>query len=218
MVLKNDQPKKKDFLRILAILFLIILPSLVVLLGASFFYRRVVEEEPGEEAIVFIEPSQALENKSEYKDQHLTLRGKVSQEPVVCEKVECPEDDPCCGCKQERNLIIADAGTVIVQETAWRLRLLDQEGKALCQREPGNCEYLCSGWEEGSVYDVTGTFWAEPPPPGSGWRMYMDFYFEVEEKSLVRKTGITDLPRRIIKGIGELFEQVKQSASYYVLP
>lgn len=220
----TQKPKrldKKNVLKLLAIVFTVILPALLIAIGVFIFYKtNIVREWPKEEMVELtpgaLRPTQLLENKYKYKDQKLTIVGKVSQEPMVCERKECPKEDPCCGCKSERNLIISDAEAVVVQESVWRLRLLGPEGKTFCQRIHNSCNYECPGWEIGGVYEVKGTFFAEPPPPGTGWRIYFDFYFEAEEKRLIKKTGILDVPRRFFKGIQELIQQLGTSG-YYIL-
>lgn len=204
---------------------LLILPVLLLLLGVLLLSNiksgtKIVETQPkekGELELGVLRPSQLLANRLKYKDQELTIRGKISQVAVVCERKECPKEDPCCGCKEERNLIIIDAERVFVKETTWQLRLLSPGGKAFCQRLPNSCKYDCPGWEMESVYDVSGTFFAEPPPQGTSWRMFFDFYFEVEEKSLVEETEVVGLPERLFKGIQELIKKYLTSGSY-VLP
>lgn len=222
MALDLEEQDKKTTLELLIITFTILLPAILVVVGVLVFYKTniIKEVRPGEMVELqegTITPGQLLENRYKYKDQKLTLRGKISQEPIVCERKECPGEDPCCGCRPERNLIITDAGRVVVQESAWRLRLLGPGGSAFCQRLPNSCEYDCPGWEVEGVYDVTGTFFAEPPPVGTGWKVYFDFYFEVEDKRLVEKIGIADMPARFFKGIQELIEKIRTSAGYYIL-
>lgn len=218
---EEKKPTPKYILYLLVIIFTIIFPAVVIVFGAQLLYKTNIIQRPPKEEILETEkgalkPSQLLENRAKYKNQRLTLVGRVFQAPIVCERKECPKEDPCCGCQQERNLIISDAEAVIIEESIWRLRLLGPGEKAFCQRKPNSCEYECPEWKMDGIYEIKGTFFAEPPPSGTGWRMYFEFYFEVEEKRLIRKTDITEVPKRIFKGIQELIEKLRTSG-YYVL-
>jgi len=218
---KTKRVDTKNILKLLIIFFTVILPILFLLFGVWLFYktniiREVPEEEMAELEPDVLRPSQVLENKYKYKGQKLTIWGKISQAPMVCERKECPKEDSCCGCKPERNIVISDPEAVVVKETVWRLRVLGPSGQAFCKRLPNSCQYECPDWEMGSIYELKGIFFAEPPPRGTGWRIYFDFYFEVEEKKLIRKPGIIDIPKRFFKGIQELIQGLG-SSGYYIL-
>jgi len=162
-----------------------------------------------------ISPSEVLNKKSSYSGKKVTLRGRVVEAPVVCQKKDCPSDDACCGCPEERNLVILDEKNILTSQTKESLRLLDKEGKSFCQREKGSCRYQCGDWKEGGVYEVYGEFWAETPPPG--WTKSIDFYFKVEDKRLVKSLGIGGRANLFFQEIKNIIKNVRTSGSY-VLP
>jgi hypothetical protein len=61
-----------------------------------------------------ISPSEVLNKKSSYSGKKIILRGRVAEAPVVCQKKECPPDDACCGCPEERNLVLLDEKSILV--------------------------------------------------------------------------------------------------------
>lgn len=200
---------------------LVFLVALIIFFNiTNVRYRQYLEKGKEElkalgEALA---PSQVVENKAQYKGKELLIRGKVFQEPTVCEKKECPKEDPCCGCKQERNLVIADHDKAIQDKSIWRLRLMGPGAQAFCQRKENSCVYECPGWKMEAIYDVIGTFFAEPPPVGSGWKVYFDFYFEVENKELVKEESFLDWPGRVVESIKGFINKIRGSAEYYILP
>ena len=172
-----------------------------------------MEEESKVEAKLI--PSQVLSNKSAYNQQEITIRGRVSPEPVVCEKEECPLDDSCCGCPTERNLALFDAGKLLTSEEGG-LRMLDAStGKPLCTRQLKSCDYLCGDWIKGAIYDVSGKFYAQPPPPG--WKMSLEYYFQVEGKNLVKRVSFGESFGNLLSEIKEKLQNWRSSGQY-VLP
>jgi len=213
---------QNNLLKVFVVFFTLILPTVLLIAGIYIFYKtnRVKElVEEGEVGVIegALKPSQLLADRNKYKDQKLVLAGRVDQSPVTCERKDCPELDPCCGCPEERDLVMADAEKPLLKEPIWKLRLLDQDGRAFCQRKSGSCDYECPGWQIGDIYEVGGTFFAEPPPAGTGWRLYSDFYFQVESQSLVKKVSLLDLPGRLVRSAQELIKGLK-TTGYYVLP
>jgi len=162
-----------------------------------------------------ISPSEALNQKSSYSGKKITLRGRVAEAPVVCQKKECSPDDSCCGCPLERNLVLLDEKGILTSQTKEALRLLDREGKSFCRREKGSCRYQCEDWKKQGVYEIYGEFWAESPPPG--WGKSMDFYFKVEEKKLVVSLGLGAKINLLFQDIKNFFKSLKTSGEY-VLP
>lgn len=213
---------KNNLLKIFVVFFTVILPTVLLIVGIYIFYktnraREAVEEGGVEVAEGALKPSQLLENRDKYRDQKLVLTGRVDQSPVTCERKDCPKTDPCCGCPEERDLVMVDVDRPILKEPIWKMRLLDLNGRAFCQRKTGSCDYECPGWQTGDIYEVKGTFFAEPPPLGTGWRLYFDFYFQVESQSLVKKVSLLDLPGRLVRSVQELIKGLK-TTGYYVLP
>lgn len=174
-----------------------------------FLSQRDRPDGEGREGLV---PSEVLSHKADYNRQALVIRGKVSSEPVVCERENCPDSDPCCGCPNERDLLIADPGLVLTSKTKGRLKLVDYQRGSMCRRLPESCDYSCQDWVEGAVYDVEGMFFAEPPP--SGWRLSLEQYFEVEDKRLVRKVGLQEVLGNVLGEVMELFGQLGRPSSF----
>jgi hypothetical protein len=210
---------KRSLLIFLAILFSFILPLALLITGIFIFrktnlvIKRIPEEQiEREEGLT---PSQILANKSKYSQQKIAIRGRVVPEPVVCERKECPLDDSCCGCPSERNLAVNNPGQVLSSQEG-SLRLVEaQTGKAFCTRQAKSCDYLCGDWVKGAVYDVNGEFFAESPPPG--WKLSLNYYFQVESKELVKRVGLGESFGNFVNEIKEKFKSFKTSG-YYVLP
>lgn len=211
---------KRRLFIFLAVFFGFVLPLVLIIAGVIFFkitgppVKEVAETErmETEERLT---PSQILNNKFKYDKERLVMRGRVLTEPVVCERKECPSGDSCCGCPSQRDLVIVDSGTVMTSRTQGRLRLLDLVGSSLCQRRPSSCDYHCPDWVEGAIYDVGGTFSAQAPPPG--WKMSLEYYFQVEDKSLVQRTAIGESIGNAFREIREMVKDLGTSG-YYVLP
>jgi len=227
-VLKKVKPKgrlrKKTFLKLLVIIFTVVAPAILLLFSYFIFVKtKIVREELGGEMVgeevqtKILKPSQVLENKNQYMNKNLILRGRISQAPMICDRRDCPKQDPCCGCKAERNLIITDPDTIALKKTTWQMRLLDEKGRAFCQRVINSCDYRCPGWQMGDLYKVRGTFFAEPPPRGSGWRLYFDFYFQVNEKEKVKAIGPVEKAKMIFQDLQKTIKNFKTSGQY-VLP
>jgi len=211
---------KQIFLRFLEFALFFIIP-LILLITSVFIIRKVgqIREKLPDEKIETetkkdLIPSQILNNKSKYSQESITVRGKISFEAVVCERKECPAEDTCCGCPLMKDVVISDAGAVFTPKTKSRLKLLDTKGKSFCQREKSSCDYNCGDWISGAVYDVDGVFYAEPPPPG--WKLSLDFYFQVKDKELIKKTGFKDLIGNVLEEIVGLVGKIK--APTYILP
>ena len=217
---KVDKSTREKILKFLIIFSTVILPGTLMVGIVLYSFKgssggtgkgETFETEEG-----VIKPNQLLENRNKYDGQEMVLLGRVEQAPVTCEKKDCPSSDSCCGCPPERNLVVNDPEKILTQEAPWRLRLLDSGGNAFCQREEGSCDYQCPGWEVGKVYELQGTFLAEPPPRGTGWRMFFSFYFEVEEKELSGEGGLIQKPAALFNGIKDLISKFRTSG-YYVL-
>lgn len=208
--------KKRRTLVILSILFLLVFPAVLVIFSALWLRQTWIRPEVTEEVTERLSPSQILNDKIKYEDQFLVLRGQVVTETAVCERKVCPEHDPCCGCENERDLIIADSGTSIVAQSPGRLRLLTSKKKPFCYRDENSCEYNCSGWRSGEIYEVKGIFRATPPPRGTGWKLYFDYYFEVQEKELVGTVGIIERVKALFNDIKKVVTGAK-TGGYYIL-
>ena len=210
--------KNKKFLISLSVLFILIIPAILVVLSATWlgqsWIRPVIEEE--ELVAEYVSPSEILGDKAQYQDKFIIIQGRVTEEDLVCERKECPPDDPCCGCKHERDLVVSDSGTTVVSQSSGVLRLLGADKESFCQRVSNACHYDCGDWQSGEVYELRGTFRTTPPPPGSGLRIYSDSYFEVQEKRLVRTLGIIDQVKSLLIDLKNIIQSTRTSG-YYIL-
>lgn len=220
MIKKPKEISLESILRLVVVLLCFIIPSALLIVSVYVLNKvYLVKKRPPEETKVEIEerlaPSQVLNNKSKYSRKTITIRGKVSPEPVVCERKKCPPEDSCCGCDSERDLIVSDSGVSLTSKTKGRMKLLDEKGGSFCQRRQPSCEYDCRDWIEGAVYDVSGLFYAESPPPG--WKLSLDYYFQVENKDLVKKAGFAESLGNLWREIKEIIKNLR-STGYYILP
>lgn len=199
------------FLSFTAIILLVILFNI----SSAQYLKQLKRQEPEVPQEEIVKPSEVLNKKSFYSGKKTVLRGKVIQEPAVCEKKECPNEDPCCGCPTERDLLIIDSDALLTSKSKEALKLLGKEGESFCQRERGSCRYLCSGWNSGAIYDVYGEFWAETPPPG--WNKSLEYYFKVEGKNLVKTQNLGEKVNVFIEELKGIIKNIKTSG-YYVLP
>lgn len=217
--------KKKATRRIsifFIILFGLILPAILVIFGVLLFRKtspppaKIEDKEIKAEEAGVLKPSAVLNSQAKYARQNLILRGKLVAEEVVCERKECPEDDPCCGCEDKKDLILIDADASILSEKAKaRLYLFEKERKSLCQKIPGTCDYDCSDWQMGKIYNVEGTFFSEAPPPG--WGRSLDFYFMIKDKELAEQQVVgRQRLENFLDDFKSFFKKLKTSG-YYVL-
>lgn len=212
-LLKNGKTK---FLFFLTFLTAFIIPLILVILGIVIFnetnpaVKISLEKVKDEDRLT---PSQVLSNKAKYHQQEVVIHGRASPGPVVCERKECPTNDSCCGCPVGRDLILADANKVLTSQEG-TLRLIGA-GKSLCQRKPSSCDYDCGDWLKGAIYDVNGKFYAESPP--SGWKLSLNYYFQVESKNLVKKASFNETIGNFISEIGNKIASFKTSGQY-ILP
>lgn len=209
------------------VLFTIVLPAMALAIGVFLFRTLPYEHMPLKERMdkfksiivatpesQVVKPSEVLANKPKYANKPLIVRGRVSQDKVVCERVECPANDSCCGCPAKKNLIISDADLPFLSDQPRNLPLFGSNEESLCTRKLGSCDYLCPTWQQGQVYDVEGIFSAETPIAGSGIQIW-DFYLEVESNRLVPKTESNGWFQGITSNVQELIKQLKTSG-YYV--
>lgn len=215
-----EEKKKNSSLAVLAIFFGFVLPVSVLVVGIVVFgvndpglkpstTENIQEINPED----VVKPSDLLNNRAKYAGKRVVVQGRVSRESAVCEKKECPADSPCCGCPEERSLVLSDNNRVLVSaQGVAKLRLLDEEKEPLCSLAAGSCKYECPGWKENAIYNVTGNFFSEVPPPG--WKISLDYYFTVESKSLVRTVGVLDTIRDFFYEIQNQIKQLRTSESY----
>ena len=218
---KNEPAAKKKPFKAISFALTVVIPLLALGFSVFIIYtvksnlpkRLTVEEEIIPENI--LTPSQILKEKFIYTDKIIVVRGRVKKEQAVCEKKECPKDDPCCGCPEEINLYLYDAGSSISQQTKSVFRLLDTNLLKPCQRKPLKCEYACGDWENEAIYNITGKFFAEKPPPGLN--ISFDHYFTVYEKEFAKKPNFGEKLQNIINDIKQFIGKTRTSGSF-VLP
>lgn len=208
--------KKKEILIVLSILFILVIPGILIVSSATWLERTWIRPEVEEEITEHVIPTQILDDKIKYKDEFLVVRGRVLEEDAVCERMDCPSNDPCCGCKSERNLVITDVGSAIVTQMPGKLILLTPGEEAFCHRRKNSCEFECSDWNPGAIYEIKGIFRATPPPQGSGLRIYFGYYLEVHEKELVRGVGIIEKITALFNGLKNIIASSRTSG-YYIL-
>lgn len=216
----------REVLMGLIILFTVILPVIAVAVGVFLFkqiplkYMIYKEAEKLESRLMVtpeekvVKPSEILAKKGKYDDKYLTVRGKVQPEPVVCERKICPESDPCCGCREKKNLVMSDADAPFLADSPGRLPIFAPEKEPICTRPYGSCDYDCQDWKLGKVYDAKGTFYAEAPIAGSGISLW-EFYFEVEDKTQVAEVKAVSWPQRFMDNAKEVIKFLRTSG-YYV--
>ena len=214
--------EKKSIVKGVLTAFSIIFP--IALLLAGFIFLLLTQEAFQEEFETEVEttagavlPSVILNDKYKYKDQELLLKGEVILAPAVCEKKDCPESDPCCGCPQQRNLMVVDPGGRYFRETGGILRILGKNNLPYCERMVDSCDYDCPDWEIGSVYEVNGIFFAEPPPRGTALSLFFDYYFQVENARVVEGTNIGERAGRLFSAIKDLVTSSFGRDETYVL-
>jgi len=210
--------KNRFWFNIILLLFLPLVSILIVLILVHNFLNLKIQNQS--ETLIPIDedtlkPSQLLSDKKNYANQDLVLRGRVVKEPVVCQKKECPETDPCCGCPEKRDLLIYDEETSLGGSTDGRLQLLTLENDSFCRRKIGSCDYQCGDWFEGGIYQIRGTFFYKKPP--LGWAASWEYHFIVKEKKLL---GKSDLGKNIANFGQELMDKLKSlsTSGGYVLP
>lgn len=211
--------RKISFLFFLTVLIAFISPLSLLILGIFIFNKTnpimIIKTEEVTKNEEKLSPSQILANKSKYSQQEIVIRGRVNQEPVVCERKECPTNDICCGCPAGRDLILTDSGKILTSEEG-TLRLVENvTEKPLCQRIISSCEYHCSDWIRGAIYDVSGKFFADSPPPG--WQMSLNYYFQINGKELVKRISFMESLRSFGGEIKNKITSFKTSGQF-VLP
>lgn len=218
---KNETAAQKKPFKAISFAFTVIIPLLALAFSVFIIYevrsnlpkRLTLEEEIIPEDI--LAPSQVLNNKFEYTEKTIVVHGRVQKEQAVCQKKECPSDDPCCGCPEEINLYLYDAESSISQQSKSVFKLLDDNLAKPCKREPLKCEYSCGDWENGAIYNITGKFSAEKPPPGLN--ISFDHYFTVYDKAFAKKPNFGERFQNTIDDLKKLIEGTKTSGSF-VLP
>ena len=217
---KTVQSKRQVFLTPLIILFSFLLPLLFLILGIVIFrasnkFAQTLTKEENIKAEESLSPSQILKDKNKYRQEKIWLRGRVTFSPVVCKKKQCP-DDACCGCPDQRDLVAYDTGTILNSSGQEKLNLKDVfTGQSFCQRKQGSCDYDCDDWRNGAIYDVYGKLFADTPPPG--WQKSLNYYFEVESKTLVKTISFGESLRTIFDDLKEKFKGFGSSGQF-VLP
>ena len=185
--------EQEKFFRTLALILGVIVP-LVVVAGSAYFLLDLSTTTDGGTMVADggeeVSPAVVLANKMSYNDKYLELRGIVTEEATVCERKECPQEDRCCGCPDNKDLFLSNADSGWQSSTAGRMTLLDKGGSHLCSRLVNSCQYGCNSWEPGAIYRVSGKFYATPPPPG--WMMSLEYYFMVDGKTMLSQVSWTD--------------------------
>jgi len=193
------------------------LPVLIVLVSIFIFFpfKFILPSfSGGEVQDQVITPKSILSAKSQYNGKLVTVRGKLNYEPVVCQKMECPVQDKCCGCPQERRLSLLEPQSNLSQGTL-SFPIVDTDNTPFCQRIENSCDYDCQGWKEGQTYDVSGKFYSQSPPPG--WKLSLDYYFVATSKEPVSGISLGSPVGNLFQNIKKFFSSLSGEGSY-VLP
>lgn len=170
----------------------------------SFNQAKPVEDE-------VLTPGKLISQISKYNNQTVTVRGVIDQETVVCEKRECPAGDSCCGCPQNKNLILTDNQVFPDNKLQRTLNLLGADLQLLCERQINSCQYACQDWVKGAVYDVTGIFHGEKQ---LGLSVIVNLNLQVQSKVIVKNLNFLDSMGRFFDGLKQTFSQLKTSGSF----
>lgn len=175
--------------------------------------ERVSLVDKGE--IVFT-PLELLATKGTYQGKSIIVRAQVYQEPIVCERITCPEEDKCCGCPGSRDLLAQDFRINSQKEGASEsLKLKDTAGFPLCQRVTNTCNYKCSDWQVGGIYDINGLFSFSGGT--TGWNHAANISIKVTNKNLLQVIGFQDNIGRLIDKFSFFIGSIN-NGGIYVLP
>lgn len=193
----------------------IIIAAVLIFVFIKYVLPRVVDlsKTPGEQmATEILTPEEILTNKAKYNNQRVEVKGRVTLERVVCSKADCPVEDKCCGCPEQRNLVIKDEAKPLGSEDKGLLRLLDLKNQPFCQRRPDSCDYDCADWIDDGIYEVEGTFFAELPP--AGLNIAFNYFLQVENKKFAQKTGSFDFIKNVFNDAVQKLKNWATSGSY----
>jgi hypothetical protein len=202
-------------IQIIAVIIGVLVPLTAIAYFASVLPEdRLAYQSQGDQisAEGSLTPMQVLSNKNSYNAKKIAIQGKVAMDQVVCNKVDCPSSDRCCGCPSSKNVFLKNTDNSVQTSTVGALNLLNSDGKAACTRIVGSCNYDCGDWEDGAIYNVTGTFHADPPPPG--WMLSLDFYFLTDSKALVGHISSFQTVSGFLKGTWDYLKSFTNSGQY----
>ncbi len=200
------------------IILLLILPlfSVLIVLFLVYSYLNLKIQDQGTTKIAVddnaLKPSQLLADKAAFANQEVTLVGRVVKGPAVCQKKECPENDPCCGCPDDRDLIIYDQNTSFSQSAGGKLQLLNTDSKPFCSRAVGSCDYQCGDWQDGGIYQINGTFFYKKPPPG--WNSSFEYHFIVGGKKMLGEVDLSKSATNFWQELKQQFKNLTTSGGY----
>lgn len=189
MALKERRRRKQLLLGI--VLLLTFIPSALVLIGVSVYdyTKRIkvptVAPTPKIMALTGLNPSDILTDVLFYADKEVTIKGKVVYGEKSCTKKVCSDDDKCCGCSNNIDLVIRDTSVDLLNQSG-EIRIFGPGKASFCQKKTGSCDYDCDDWEVGSIYSLTANFIVVFPPRGIGLsRGYLEYYLEVKDKKKI---------------------------------
>jgi len=175
--------------------------------------ERVSLMDKGEKVFT---PKELLDTKGDYQGKPVSVRAQVYQEPITCEKRTCSKEDKCCGCASTRDLLAQDFRINAQKEgVVESLKLKDTKGSPLCQRSKNSCNYNCSDWQVGGIYDINGTF--SFTGGTTGWNHSTNISLKVSGKNLLQVIGFQDNIGRLIERFSLVIGSFNSSGTY-VLP
>lgn len=161
--------------------------------------------------VEILTPGKLISQAAKYNKQIVTVRGVSDQETVVCEKKECPADDSCCGCPQNKNLVLVNPQITLENKLQSQLPLLNADLEPFCRREINSCRYLCPDWVRGALYDITGIFHGEAQ---TGLRVIVNLNLQVQNKTIVKDLNFFDSLGRFFEGLKQSLNQFKTSGIF----
>ena len=143
---------------------------------------------------------------------------KIASTAMVAKTAQLGEDvtiGP--GCVIGSNVIIENGCELRANVYITRDTILGKNNLPYCERMVDSCDYDCPDWEIGSVYEVNGIFFAEPPPRGTALSLFFDYYFQVENARVVEGTNIGERAGRLFSAIKDLVTSSFGRDETYVL-
>lgn len=184
------EEKGKNPLQLIEIGLLLLIPSLIVFIGVLILQFRApkIEKTSTQPNLVLKEltglsPSDLSKDVLYYADQEVSLHGIVSMGEINCEEKTCTDDDKCCGCSDDRDIILKDINPNILNQTG--IRIFDVDKNSFCQKIVKSCEYNCGDWKEGDVYEITGNFVVIKPYGMAVSRGYLEYYLVVKDQKRI---------------------------------
>ena len=195
---------------------MVLLVGLVIIAFFAFYFYNLNAKnnflnQPKPVEAEILTPAKLISESVKYHNQIITVRGVTDQEAVVCEKKECPAEDTCCGCPESKNLILLEPQMTLENKLQSRLPLLDAKLEPLCRRGINSCQYVCSDWVRGALYDVTGIFHGEKQ---LGLSVVVNLNLQAQSKEIVKNLNFFDSMANFFEGLKQAVTQFNTSGTF----